>query len=87
MVNSCHNFSRDLRMYFLRITFKGQEIKTDAKKLDWEKISIFVQNFLKISTQTSLTAPIDHSVKLWNNFCGLSKPISPMYFLTGFHWS
>ena len=28
---------------------------------------------------------MDHSVKLWNNFLGLSKPTSPMYFLTGFH--
>ena len=30
---------------------------------------------------------MDNSVKLWNNFFCVSEPISPMYFLTGFHRS
>ena len=34
-----------------------------------------------------LDSPMDHSVKLWNNLFGLSKPFASMYFLTGFHRS
>ena len=49
--------------------------------------SEFPEIFLANRGQTFLIAPMDHSVKLWNNIFGLSKPISPMYFLTGFHRS
>ena len=37
-----------------------------------------------IHGQTFLIAPMDHSVKSWNNLFGLCKPISSMYFFDRF---
>ena len=56
------------------------------KKWDWEKKSIFVQNFLKISTKQIVVKP--SWWPLWiiqSSYGTILWPISPTYFLTGFH--
>ena len=78
------------RLYLTSLIFNSSAKSNRLFFIANEEVHIcseFPENFYANCGQTFFIAPLDHSVKLWNNLFGLFKPLSPMYFLTGFHRS